>query len=115
LKKLNGHALGDGHDGLDAGIDGFQDGVGREGGGDEDHRGVGARLADGLFHGVKDGQALDGLAPLARRHAADHLGSVFLAALGVELPHLAGDPLADDAGVFVDQDAHGFSLLSGPG
>ena len=46
-------------------------------------------------------------AALARRHAADHLRAVFQAVLGVKLARLAGDALADDAGVFVDQDAHG--------
>jgi len=34
------------------------------------------------------------------------LRAVLLASLGVELSHLAGDALADDASLFVDQDAH---------
>ena len=63
--------------------------------------------------GVEDRQALDRFAAFAGRDAADHLGAVFQAALGVELPDLAGDSLADDAGVFVDQDAHGAWLRRG--
>jgi len=58
----------------------------REGGGDEDHRGVGPGLLHGLDDRVEDGQPLDRFAPFAGRDAADHPRPVFLAALGVELP-----------------------------
>ena len=57
------------------------------------------------------GTPFDRLARLARRDAADHLRAVFEAALGMKLADLAGDALADDARVFVDQNAHGVELV----
>jgi hypothetical protein len=44
-------------------------------------------------------------AALAGRDAADHLGAVGDRLLGVEGAGLAGDPLGDDLGVRVDEDA----------
>ena len=52
----------------------------------------------------KTGTPSDGLAALARRDAADQLRAVLEAVLGMKLARLAGDALADDAGVFVDQE-----------
>ena len=46
------------------------------------------------------------LPALARRHAADHLGAVGDRLLGMERALLAGEALADDFGVFVDENAH---------
>ena len=54
-------------------------------GGHEDHRRVGAGLLDGLGDGVEHRQAVDRLAALAGRDAADHLRAVLEAALGVKL------------------------------
>ena len=42
----------------------------------------------------------------AGRHAADEVRAVVAALLRVERPRLAGDPLADQPRVLVDQDAH---------
>ena len=91
------------------GVGRLQDGVGREGRGDEDHGGVGRGLLDGLGHGVEDGQALDDPASLARRHAADHLRAIFPALPRMELPGLARDSLADDPRPLIDEDAHACS------
>ena len=46
------------------------------------------------------------LAAAARRHAADELGAVGEALLGMERALLAGEALADDARVLVDEDGH---------
>src|SRR6202171_1493790 len=47
-----------------------------------------------------------GAAALARRGAADHLGAVGDRLLGMEGTVLAGEALADDLGVLVDQERH---------
>ena len=47
-----------------------------------------------------------GLAAFARRRAADHLGAVVDRGLRMEGAVLAGEALADDLGVLVDQDGH---------
>ena len=52
-----------------------------------------------------------GRAALARRDAADHLGAVGDRLLGVERALLAGEALADDLGVLVDEDGHVCCLL----
>ncbi len=108
----DGHAFGDGDDDVTAGVDGFEDGVGGEGGGDEDHGGVRAFFFDGFVDGVEDGDAERGLAAFAGRDAGDEFGAVVDAIFGVELAGFAGDALADYAGGFVDQDAHGWEALS---
>ena len=106
------HAFGDRDDDFAAGVDRFEDRVGGERGGDEDHRGVGAFLFDGFVHRVEHGHAERGLAALARRDAGDELRAVLEAILGMKLARLAGDALANDAGVFIDQDAHDFEPAS---
>ena len=91
----------------DAGVGGFEDGVGRERRRHEDHRRVGAGLLDGFGDGVEHRQA--------RRPSAPPLPGVTPPTIFVPYsrqflvwnsPDLAGDALADDAGVLVDQDAH---------
>ena len=53
-----------------------------------------------------------GGAALARRHAAHHLGAVGDRLLGMEGALRAGEALADDLGVLVDQDGHQFASLT---
>ncbi len=100
------HAFGDGDDGFDAGIDRFENGVGGEGGGTKIIVASAPVFSTASIDRVEHRQAFDRFAAFAGRHAADHLRAVFFAALGVELAHLAGDALADDAGDLVDQNAH---------
>ena len=102
----DGDAFGDRADHADAGVDRFENRVGSECRRDEDHRRIGAGLLYGFFDGVKDGQPFDRLASFARRDAADHFRAVFLAPFGMELADVAGNALADNARVFVDQDRH---------
>ena len=45
-------------------------------------------------------------AAFTRGHAANHLGAVGNGLLGVESTLRAGEALADNFGVFIDQDAH---------
>src|SRR5438132_9298840 len=47
-----------------------------------------------------------GCAAFARRGAADNFGAIGNRLLGMERAVLAGETLADDAGVLVDEDGH---------
>src|SRR5437016_1029310 len=47
-----------------------------------------------------------GCAAFARRGAADHFGAIGNRLLGMERAILAGETLADHAGVLIDEDAH---------
>ena len=102
----HGHPFGDRRDDSNAGIDCFENRIGGERWRNENHRRIGAGLLDRLFDGIKNGDPFDVLAALARRDAADHLGAVVAAAQRVKRPRVAGDALADDLGVSVNQDAH---------
>src|SRR5206468_10673608 len=104
--------LGDGDDHADARVGRFHDRVGRAAGRDEDHRGVRARFRYRLRNRVEHRQrrprflAGPGGPALLGRDAADKLRAVLEALVGVKPPGRAGDPLADDAGVLVNEDAH---------
>ncbi len=50
-------------------------------------------------------------AALTRRDAADHARAVSDCLLGMERALSAGEALANDAGVFIDEDGHGLSGL----
>ena len=99
-------ALGDADHERDPGRCRFHDGVGGAGRRHEDQRAVGGLLPHGLLDGVPHREALVGGAALPRRHPADDIGAVFLAAGGVEGALLAGDALDDHPRGLVGQDAH---------
>src|SRR5690606_16844274 len=61
----------------------------------------------GILNGVEDRQAQVLRAALAGRHAAHHLRAVGNRLFGVQRALRAGNSLADDPGVLVDQYAHG--------
>ena len=103
-------ALGDADDELELGVDRLEDGVGGEGRRHVDRGGGGAGRLLGLGDGVEDRQADVGLAALSGRDAADHPGAVGDGLLGVEGALGAGEALADDRGVLVDEDGHQLSL-----
>ena len=77
-----------------------------------DHARGGAGLGDRLGHGVEHRQVEMGGAAFARRHAAHHLGAVGDRLLGMEGALRAGEALADDLGVLVDQNGHQFASLT---
>ena len=99
-------ALGDADDRLQAGVDRLVERVGSEAGGHEGGGGVGARLGDGLAHGVEDRNPLDLLAAVPRCGAGDYLGPVGAVAQGVEGALAPGQVLDDEAGGLVDDDRH---------
>ena len=103
----DGDAFGDADDKRYVGVDGFQNSVRGKGRWDVDHTGVGAGLGHGIGHGVEDRQVEVLGAAFARRHAADHLRAIGDGLLGMEGPLRAGEALADDLGVVVDQYGHG--------
>ena len=90
----------------DAGRGGLEDrrrrGLGRHGDERRGRAGGGDRVGDGVEH--RD--ALDVLAALARRDAADDLRAVGPVAQAVVLALPAGEALDDDLGVGVDEDGH---------
>src|SRR5580704_8787684 len=102
----NRNAFGDADDQRNFGLDRFADRVGRAGRRHIDDAGVAAGLVTGLRDRLEYRQAeMDGAA-FARRRAADHLGAVGNRLFGMEGTVLAGEALADDLGVFVDEDGH---------
>ena len=102
----DGDALGDADDEVELGVDRLEDGVGGEGRRHVDRGGGGAGRLLGLGDGVEDREADVGLAALSGGDAADHPGAVGDGLLGVEGALGAGQALADDAGVLVDEDGH---------
>src|SRR5262249_27766014 len=92
--------------------DGFEDGIGGVGRGHVDHARRRCGLGHGLGHGVEHWQVEVRGAAFARRDAAHHLGAVGDRLLGVEGALRAGEALADDLGVLVDQDGHQAASLT---
>ena len=108
------NAFGDGDDERDLGLDRLADRVGRARRRHIDHAGVGAGFRLGLGDGVEHRQPEMRRAAFARRGAADHLGAVGDRLLGMEGAVLAGEALADDLGVLVDEDGHVSRLCALP-
>src|SRR5216684_4378326 len=102
----HGDALGDADDEQHARIDRLENGVGGEGRRHVDGRGGGAGPAHGFVDGVEDGQVEMLGAAFAGCHAADHLGAVGDRLLGVERALGAGEALANDFRLGIDQDCH---------
>ena len=100
------NALGDADDGPDARADRLVHRVRGERRRDEDHRRVRAGLGDGRGDRVEDGDALDVLPALPRRHARDDVRAVRSVPKPVEAALGARQPLDDEAGVGVDEDRH---------
>src|ERR1700676_3009728 len=100
------YSLGDANRQRDLGVDGFQDRVRRIRWRDKNHRGVGARGAHCVCHGIEH-RTLPLLgAPFARSDPSHHNGSVFNHLLGVKGSFAAGKSLHQNSGFFVDQNAH---------
>src|SRR5690606_35612518 len=111
---LHRDALGDADDERHLGVDGLEDGVGRERRRHVDDRGRGAGRGDSLADGVENRQ-VEMLRPaLPGRDAADHLRAVGHRLLGMEGALRAGEALADDLRVLVDEDRHQAASLTAP-
>src|SRR5215217_4128014 len=100
------NALGDADDERDLGLDRLADRVRGAGWRHVDHAGVAAGFFLRLSHGIEHRQPEMRGAAFARRSAAHHLGAVGDRLLGMERAVLAGEALADDACVAVDEDSH---------
>ena len=103
---VRGDALGDADHRLDPGIDRLVDRIGSERRGHEDHRRVRARAPRRPRDGVEDGNALDVLAPLARRDSGNEIRAVGAIAEAVEASFGARQALHDEPRVVVDDDRH---------
>src|SRR5690606_21034440 len=69
---------------------------------------------DRCMHGVEHGHSDVLLAATAGRHAAHEARAVVEALLGMKSALLAGEALADDAGMLVDEDTHALTFLFEP-
>src|SRR5262245_32315137 len=105
-------AFGDADGERDLGGDRLEDGVGGKGRRDIDRRGIGAGLGDGGGNRVEHRQAELDRAAAAGGDAADHAGAIGDRLLGVEGALGAGDALADDLGLAVDEDRHHAASLT---
>ncbi len=99
-------AFGDANDQLDAAERCFKDGVLAERSRNVDNAGSSASGFYGFFNSVEHWQVQVRGAALAWCHAANHLGAVGNGLLGVEGTLRTSETLADNLGVFIDQDAH---------
>src|SRR5215213_867621 len=100
------NALGDADDQRNFGINRLGDGIRGAGWRHVDHACVAAGFFLRLHHGVEHRQAEMRLPPFARRRAADHFRAVVDRGLRMEGAVLAGETLADELSVSVDQDGH---------
>ena len=100
------NAFGDADDERDFRLDRLADRVGGAGRRHVDHAGVATGRRFRLCHRLEYRQVEMERATFARRRAADHLGAVGDRLLGMEGAVLAGEALADDLGVLVDEDGH---------
>src|SRR5690554_3915833 len=103
---LNGHALGDRHDKLHAGVGRFHDRVSREGGRHVNDRGVALGLGDRFGDRIENRRAVNLLATLAGGHATNDVGAVRDHLLGMKATDRTGDPLHDQPGGFVYHYTH---------
>ncbi len=102
----NWHAFGDSTDDFDARIDRFENCIGGKCGRDEDHRSVGPGLLDSFFDRIEDRQSFHGFAGFFLGLPRQPFGAVFFAALGMKCSSLTGDSLANDASLFIYENAH---------
>ena len=61
----------------------------------------------GVLHRIEHRTVEVALPPLSRRHAPNYVGAVLDHLAGVEGPFGACESLDDDAGILVDENAHG--------
>src|SRR5262245_42941144 len=99
-------ALGDADDERDLSLDRLRNGIGSTRRRHVDYAGVAIGLRLGFGNRIEHRQPEMAGAAFTGRSAAHHLGAVGDRLLGVERAVLAGEALADDAGVLVDQDGH---------
>ena len=105
------NAFGDADDQRDFGIDGFADRVRRTGRRHIDHRCISAGLLARFGHGIEHRQAKMCGAAFAGRGATDHLGAIGDRRFGMKGAVLARKALANDFGILVDQDGHGWDYF----
>jgi hypothetical protein len=103
---VRGEPFGNADHRSDARVDGLVDRVGREAGGNEDHRRVRAGLGHRLGDGVEDGDAVDVPAALPGRHPGDNLRAVVAVAARMERAFAPGQTLDDELRLAPDDDRH---------
>ena len=99
-------AFGDSDDQFHFSVDGFEDRVRREGRWHVDHRSIGRSDSARFVDRVENGQTEVVGAAFAGGHAADHLRAIGNRLFGVEGALAAGEALADDLGVLINEDCH---------
>ncbi len=92
---------------FDAGIDRFQDSIGRAGRGHENYRDIATGCLARLPDSVEDGNPAFKLLPtFPGSDTGDHVRPVFHALLRVESARAAGDALHAESRIFIDEDRH---------
>src|SRR5690625_3191653 len=105
-------AFRDADDEPETGVNGFQDGFGSKGRRHVDHARVRACFCNRLLNRVENRQIQMPGAALTRGNAPDHLGAVGYGLFRMEGSLGAGEALADDPGVAVNQDGHYFASFT---
>src|SRR5664279_4792810 len=104
---LRWNSVGDRAYELYPGVGRLHDRVGAKGRCDEGDAMRGARLLDGVLHGVEHRQTEMGCSALAGGHSAHDLGAIFNHFLGVERAFVARETLDQHTACFVNKNAHG--------
>jgi hypothetical protein len=92
------------HNKIHLSFNGFEDSVGSEGWGHIDDRGVSTSMLLGISDVTEDWESEVLWASLLNVDSSDHFGSVSNSSFSMESTVLAGHALADDLGMFVDED-----------
>src|SRR5207245_1419090 len=103
---LGGNAVGDRHDEPDTCVRRLHDGIGAVRSGHQHQRGDGAGGRDRFLDGIEHRPLEVPGAALPRGHPAHHVRAVGDHLLRVERPLVPREPLDDDGGLLVEQDAH---------
>ena len=102
------NAFGNSDDDRDSGIDRLENCVGGKRGGTKIMVALAPVSLNRFVNGIKHGQVGDGLATFAGVTPPTILVPYRKTPAGVKFTDAAGDSLANDFGVFVDEDAHDF-------
>ena len=101
------NSFGDANDELNAGVDCFENSIGRACCGNENNRDVAVRLLSRFPNRVEHRNfAVEHLAALSGRNAGNNVRAVLHALARMKSTDAAGDPLHEESSIFIDEDGH---------